>query len=146
VLSRYPLKEIPSPTKEEGSPTTLPLHRSIVHVMMYIFPRQFGLHNVFTERVDPCQTVQPFKDYTLREDEINAKYPSPDMPKIPKRLRGKTVHLVQKLQIQHSRCPYKKLLEHYCPVRLNDLKIDVADLAGFRSSNKSRRSRASAEL
>lgn len=113
---------------------------------MYIFPRQFGLHNVFTEHVDPCQTVQPFKDYTLREDEINAKYPSPDMPKIPKRLRGKAVHLVRKLQIQHGRCPYEKLLEHHCPVRLGDLKIDFADFAGFRSSNKSRHSRARWEL
>ena len=83
---------------------------------MYIFPRQFGLHNVFTDDVDPRQTVQPFKDYTLREDEINARYSSAENPKIPKRLRGQAVQLVRKLQIQHARCPYKKLLEHYCPV------------------------------
>ncbi|PCH03091.1 Reverse transcriptase [Penicillium occitanis (nom. inval.)] len=41
-----------------------------VHVMKYIFPRQFGLHNVFTSVVDSRETVQPFKDYTLREEEI----------------------------------------------------------------------------
>jgi hypothetical protein len=91
-------------------------HPSTVRVMMYIFPRQFGLHNVFTHDVDYRETSQALKDYTLREDEINLKYPSASTVKIPKRLRGKGVALVQKLQIQHRRCPYKKLLEHYCPV------------------------------
>lgn len=84
--------------------------------MMYIFPRQFGLHNVFTHEVDRRETVQPFKDYTLREDEINDIYSSPSDVKIPKRLRGKGLALVQKLQVLHVRCPYKKLLEYYCPV------------------------------
>jgi telomerase reverse transcriptase len=87
-----------------------------VRVMMYIFPRQFGLHNVFTHDVDHRETVQPLKDYTLREDEINKKYPLPSAVKIPKRLRGTAVALVRKLQIQHRRCPYKELLEYYCPV------------------------------
>ncbi|EPS41730.1 hypothetical protein H072_4367 [Dactylellina haptotyla CBS 200.50] len=44
-----------------------------VHVLKYIFPRAFGLHNVFTSTVNKADTVQQFKDYTLREDEINAK-------------------------------------------------------------------------
>lgn len=83
--------------------------------MMYIFPRQFRLHNVFTSEVDSRETVQPFKDYTLREDEINQKYDDGNV-KIPKRLRSEPIALVQKLQILHSRCPYNKLLEHYCPV------------------------------
>jgi telomerase reverse transcriptase len=91
-------------------------HQSTIHVMMYIFPRQFGLHNVFTHDVDHRETVQPFKDYTLREDEISKIYPSPSTVKIPKRLRGKAAALVQKLQVLHNRCPYKKLLEYYCPV------------------------------
>jgi telomerase reverse transcriptase len=93
---------------------------------MYMFPRQFNLHNVFTSNVDSRQTVQPFKDYTLREDEITKKYPvsakAPKVPKIPKRLRGKLVQLVQKLQIRHRRCPYKKILEYYCPVRFSSLQ------------------------
>jgi hypothetical protein len=84
--------------------------------MMYIFPRQFGLHNVFTNEVDSRQTVQPFKDYTLREDEISKKYPLPIIPKIPKRLRGRAMELVGKLQIRHRRCSYKELLERYCSV------------------------------
>lgn len=83
--------------------------------MMYLFPRQFGLHNVFTSHVDSRETVQPFKDYTLREEEIKSKYKSGKI-KIPKRLRGETIAMVRKLQILHSRCPYQKLLEHYCPV------------------------------
>ena len=41
-----------------------------IHVMKYIFPKQFGLHNAFSSAVDPRETVQPFKDYTLREREI----------------------------------------------------------------------------
>ncbi|KAK6357467.1 hypothetical protein TWF718_001777 [Orbilia javanica] len=43
-----------------------------VHVLKYIFPRAFGLHNVFTSTVDKRDTAQTFKDYTLREDEIDA--------------------------------------------------------------------------
>jgi telomerase reverse transcriptase len=84
--------------------------------MMYIFPRQFGLHNVFTSEVDSQKTVQPFMDYTLREDEISKKYPSHSPPKIPKRLRGKATELVKKMQVLHSRCSYKELIEYYCPV------------------------------
>ncbi|KAK2755546.1 hypothetical protein FQN54_006486 [Arachnomyces sp. PD_36] len=109
-----------------------------VHIMKYIFPRQFGLHNVFTSRVDTRETVQPFKDYTLREDEIeaadratcmkkgvgvtkegdggdgNAK--NPLKTKLPKRLRGELVSLIQKLQKRHTRCAYSELLKYYCPI------------------------------
>lgn len=84
--------------------------------MLYIFPRQFGLHNVFTSSVDKRETVQPFKDYTLREDEIDEKYNPESSIKIPKRLRGKAMNLVQKLLVLHSRCSYSKLIEHYCSV------------------------------
>lgn len=89
--------------------------------MMYIFPRQFGLHNVFTSTVDRQKTAQKFQDYTLREEEIAAKFPptkSGDKPaiRVPKRLRGKTMELVRKLQVLHSRCSYAELLHYYCPV------------------------------
>lgn len=89
--------------------------------MMYIFPRQFGLHNAFTSQVNPLKTAQKFQDYTLREEEITLAFPTdPDqknsrLPKIPKRLRGDAEHLVQRLQILHSRCSYLELLKHYCP-------------------------------
>jgi telomerase reverse transcriptase len=92
--------------------------------MMYIFPRQFGLHNVFTSQVDHTQTAQRFQDYTLREEEITQKFcVSQDgvqqfKAHIPKRLRGLTQDLVRKLQVFHARCSYSMLLQHYCPVRL----------------------------
>ncbi|KAI2147442.1 Telomerase reverse transcriptase [Ophidiomyces ophidiicola] len=88
--------------------------RHTLHVMKYIFPRQFGLHNVFTSAVDPKTTVQPFKDYTLREDEIAAQQ-NPN--KLPKRLRGLPLRLVQKLQKRHQRCSYVELLKYYCPIQ-----------------------------
>ena len=93
--------------------------------MKYIFPRQFGLHNVFTSRVDSRETIQPFKDYTLREIEIlsackthvrdgEENHQTPGQPRLPRRLRGLPVDLVRKLQVQHSRCSYVELLKHYC--------------------------------
>lgn len=95
-----------------------------LRIMMYMFPRQFGLHNAFTSHVDPTKTAQKFQDYTLREEEIFAKFAkngadsSPGLDvQVPKRLRGKAEHLVQRLQTFHARCSYAKLLEHYCSVR-----------------------------
>lgn len=100
-----------------------------LHLMKYIFPRQFGLHNVFTSTVDTRETVQPFKDYTLREQEIalavrqkQAKGGLAAMKgglskeQVPKRLRGLPTELIKKLQRLHARCPYNELLKHYCPV------------------------------
>lgn len=92
---------------------------------MYIFPRQFGLHNVFTSVVDRQQTAQKFQDYTLREEEIAKKFPKSaaegEKPKIkiPKRLRGKPQELVHKLQVLHGRCAYAEMLQYYCPVYLS---------------------------
>lgn len=96
-----------------------------IHVMKYMFPRQFGLHNVFTSSVDARETVQPFKDYTLREQEIalhqrqkqvkNSSLTGSPKVRLPKRLRGQAVALVKKLQKLHSRCSYTELLKHYCP-------------------------------
>ena len=99
--------------------------------MKYIFPRQFGLHNVFTSTVDSRETVQPFKDYTLREDEISRmeelkrlQRPSrtageKESTKVPKRLRGKALALVQQLQRRNQRCSYTELLRYYCPIEVS---------------------------
>ncbi|KAL8771820.1 MAG: hypothetical protein Q9194_004766 [Teloschistes cf. exilis] len=99
-----------------------PVHT--VHIMKYIFPRQFGLHNVFTSRIDARETAQPFKDYTLREHEISRKEvlsrKTSDATSglhLPRRLRGPTFHLVSRLQKLHSQCAYNELLQHYCPAR-----------------------------
>ncbi|RMZ73943.1 telomerase reverse transcriptase [Pyrenophora seminiperda CCB06] len=100
-----------------------------VHIMQYIFPRQFGLHNVFTSKVDPRETAMPFKDYTLREKEIHssmcrelgARATNPEdiarwKLRTPKRLRGEAIALVEKLRLLHQRCSYMEMLRHYCPV------------------------------
>ncbi|KAM4059685.1 telomerase ribonucleoprotein complex - RNA binding domain-containing protein [Hirsutella rhossiliensis] len=91
-------------------------------VMMYIFPRQFGLHNVFTSKVD---TAQRLGDYMSREEEIATLIPQGNNsggvppPKLPRRLRGAARHLVRRLQILHGRCSYAKTLRHYCPTHLD---------------------------
>ncbi|KAI4267754.1 MAG: hypothetical protein LQ337_008202 [Flavoplaca oasis] len=99
-----------------------PLHTA--HIMKYIFPRQFGLHNVFTSTIDRRETVQPFKDYTMREHEIiqKTRHAIPSNPSrvrsyLPKRLRGSVFDLVSRLQKQHSQCAYYELLRHYCPLK-----------------------------
>lgn len=89
--------------------------------MKYIFPRQFGLHNVFTSQVDNRQTVQPFKDYTLREDEISQSEElknARQISKVPKRLRGSPFQLVKKLQKRNQSCSFTELLKHYCPIEV----------------------------
>ena len=97
-------------------------------MLKYIFPRQFKLHNAFTSKVDSRETVQPFKDYTLREQEIarseaNLKRQSPALQhaelRVPRRLRGHCTRLVQDLQRRNSRCAYYELLKHYCPTFLD---------------------------
>ncbi|RFU75293.1 telomerase reverse transcriptase [Trichoderma arundinaceum] len=96
-----------------------------IKLMMHVFPRQFGLHNVFTSAIDTNQTAQKFHDYTHREDEINKKMGAAQgsaektLPNIPKRLKGATRDLVRRLQILHARCSYFELLRHYCPTFLD---------------------------
>lgn len=97
-------------------------------VMRYIFPAQFGLHNVFTSVVDPTESAQAFKDYTLREKEISrqkqlrtikqrlaGKHVETKSPSLPRRLRGQAFELVQRLRKRQSSCSYAALLNHYCP-------------------------------
>lgn len=98
------------------------------HIVEYLFPAQFGLHNVFTSSVDPKDTAQIFKDYTLREKEITRQQQARILkqrlagkgavvksPSLPKRLRGKALDLVQRLRKRHTTCAYAALLDHYCP-------------------------------
>jgi hypothetical protein len=117
-------------------------YQSTIHIMMYIFPREFGLHNVFTSFVDSRETVQPLKDYTLREEEIATVYGrmsnqiTTAKVRLPRRLRGEAVELVSKLRLFHSRCSYDKLLNHYCPAPVSSCHIlltSYADELGFSS-------------
>lgn len=104
--------------------------------MRYIFPRQFGLHNVFTSKVNPRETAMPFKDYTLREKDIHqcmrrdlgekatdSEQVSKWKDRIPKRLRGELVTLVTLLRTLNQRCSYTELLRHYCPVEVSNSSL-----------------------
>ncbi|UNI21054.1 RNA-directed DNA polymerase [Purpureocillium takamizusanense] len=111
-----------------------------IKVMMYMFPRQFGLHNVFTSDTNRWETTQRFQDYTLRETEIagllekHPKHPSlqgSPHPKIPKRLRGAPLGLVRKLQVLHHRCSYTELLRHHCPTFLDGRRRSRGDNSQF---------------
>ncbi|KAJ4394591.1 Telomerase reverse transcriptase [Gnomoniopsis smithogilvyi] len=125
ALNRFPV------LKKDSESADVRNHQNHAHsitnnalrIMMYIFPRQFGLHNAFTSHVDPTKTAQKFQDYTLREEEIFAKFSANCAEssqrldvRVPKRLRGKAEHLVQRLQTFHARCSYAKLMEHHCPI------------------------------
>ncbi|KAI7921925.1 telomerase reverse transcriptase [Pyricularia oryzae] len=128
VLNRYPAVSDTEKVRKggDGEPGDVArqeeMRGNTIHCMMYLFPRQFGLHNAFTSVVDHTQTSQRFQDYTLREEEIQQKYKglSPGHVSIPKRLRGAPFHLVEKMQILHRRCSYSALLKHYCPVSPTD--------------------------
>jgi telomerase reverse transcriptase len=119
-----------------------------IHILRYIFPRQFGLHNVFTSKVDRRETAMPFKDYTLREKEIHQSMcrsledKATDVKeidkwklRIPKRLRGTIVALTDRLRTLNHRCAYTELLRHYCPIKVyNTIKygrIVVLMLTGY---------------
>ncbi|KAI5927818.1 hypothetical protein F4810DRAFT_284831 [Camillea tinctor] len=124
VLNRSPYHH---PDDDKGGPTEeqeRKARQNEVHtlrVMMYMFPRQFGLHNVFTSKVNLKETSQRLKDYTLREEEIAEKFGRLGDPNVrvrtPKRLRCRANELVRRLQILHQRCSYSELLQHYCPSR-----------------------------
>lgn len=100
-------------------------HENICHILKYIFPRQYNLHNAFTSVVNKRETVQPFKDYSIREAEIRSRKrkcvemrdtaDEIENEPIPKRLRRAHV-LVGGLFKRHHHCPYRLLLDCYCPV------------------------------
>ena len=73
----------------------------------------------------------PLKDYTLREKEIHQsmcrdlgdKVNDPDEAakwklRVPKRLRGDVVLLVNKLRILNQQCSYMEMLRYYCAVKV----------------------------
>ena len=102
-----------------------------MYILMYIFPRQFGLHNVFVSTVNRQKTMQKFQDYTLREEEISKIFPAAADGKkaanhVPKRLRGKVMHLVKRLQVLHKRCSYAEMLHHYCPVSTSEWARNIS--------------------
>ena len=108
-----------------------------VHVMKYIFPRQFGLRNVFKLDSDSRNIMDDSKTFMFRESEISrleeekqrqrpqsnnefadADYAGVRSFKVPKRLRGITIELVRKLRNRNAQCSYGELLRYYCPTEV----------------------------
>ncbi|GKT48290.1 telomerase-binding protein EST1A [Colletotrichum spaethianum] len=110
----YGLRHIHAASEEEKLAVAQANERNTKKTLMYIFPRQFGLHNAFTSKIDHSKTSQKFADYTLREEEISTLSEKQRM-RLPKRLRGNAKRLVERLQLLHGRCAYAELLRHYCP-------------------------------
>ncbi|KAI5804216.1 hypothetical protein DFH27DRAFT_554881 [Peziza echinospora] len=135
----------PNPASHEFSET-----EQTQRILQYIFPRQFGLHNVFTSAVDKIETSHRFKDYTTREDEIQRKtrrgreggvYSYRPL-KVPRRLAGERVRsLVEGLRRGNEKCGYWALVRYYCPSWLCDegakdprLRLPGPEKALFSSS------------
>jgi hypothetical protein len=83
------------------------------HILKYIFPKQFGLHSVFTHATDRRETTHAFKDYTDREGEITAGTKDRD-DKVYRRLGGNVLPLIRKMQSLHRNCLYHSLIHYYC--------------------------------
>ena len=83
------------------------------HILKYIFPKQFGLHNVFTHATDRRETTHAFKDYTDRENEITGAMKGRD-EKVYRRLGSQVLPLVTKMQKLHKRCSYHAIIHYYC--------------------------------
>ena len=81
--------------------------------MKYIFPKQFGLHNVFTHATDRRDTTHAFKDYTDRENEITGAMKGRD-EKVYRRLGLRVLPLITKMQKMHQRCSYDAIIHYYC--------------------------------
>lgn len=94
------------------------------HILKYIFPRQFGLHNVFTVPTDRRETTHSCKDYTDRESEIaGASRETED--KVYRRL-GAILPLITKMQKLHQQCSYHGLINYYCSA-VEDERLDLDD-------------------
>jgi telomerase reverse transcriptase len=109
--------------------------RSTAHIMKYIFPRQFGLHNVFTCSVKKSDTSQHLHDYTNREHEIAQSDYAKELKRprirgsstiaslnLPKRLRGQGFALVQAFRKRHGQGAHTELLRYYCPRQVSIIR------------------------
>jgi len=96
--------------------------------MKYIFPKQFGLHNVFTHVTDRRETTHAFKDYTDRENEITGAPKSRD-EKVYRRLGSRILPLVTKMHKLHKRCSYDATIHYYCSSaseRTRDTELELS--------------------
>ncbi|KAM0789504.1 hypothetical protein ACM66B_000323 [Microbotryomycetes sp. NB124-2] len=91
------------------------------HLAKYIFPRQFGLHNPFTEkRANAKFDILP--DYEDREDDIKQLGPV----KTPERVK-RVLPLLSRMILLHGRCNYRKVLDKLAPSKTKT-SADVAEM------------------
>ncbi|KIM27505.1 hypothetical protein M408DRAFT_71166, partial [Serendipita vermifera MAFF 305830] len=81
-------------------------------VAKYIFPRQYGLHNVFMFEKE--KGSWSFRDYSSRETELK-KYDA--TLKTPRRVHH-TMPLVVQLVDRHRRTNYHAILERACSLKV----------------------------
>ncbi|THH09180.1 hypothetical protein EW146_g8757 [Bondarzewia mesenterica] len=91
------------------------------HLSKYIFPRMYGLSNVFS-LPSPPRPSSKLPDYIDREDEIKSKGPC----KTPERLKSVIDHL-EKMVYRHGKCGYIALRDLTCPSKLKDDKQKPLD-------------------
>ena len=82
-------------------------------VLMYMWPREHGLHNALTSQTDRWKTREKWPDYTNRDEEIRRK----GSARTPKRLQAVS-RLVAILLAKHDQLNYAKLLQYCCPSAL----------------------------
>ncbi|CBQ68186.1 conserved hypothetical protein [Sporisorium reilianum SRZ2] len=114
TASSSPLTRRTVASKQDVKMQEIQFHeRRTRHLAKYVFPRQFGLHNVFTGARDLNTTTQPFRDYTVREVEIKAL----GARRTPKALRA-VLPVLAKILARHDRLNYRALLDRCCPSRV----------------------------
>ncbi|SCV70113.1 BQ2448_1507 [Microbotryum intermedium] len=119
VLTRLPAMFPPAPHQTETDAGQL--LGGARHLAKYIFPRQFGLHNVFTFP-KPRLNSEVVSDHHDREIEIKAGQKASSSPKLgtiktPARVKP-TLPMLQRMMLLHSRCRYRKMLDRYCPKKV----------------------------
>lgn len=90
-------------------------------VAKYIFPRQYGLHNVFMFEKE--KGSWSFRDYSSRETELK-KYDA--TLKTPRRVHH-TMPLVVQLVDRHRRTNYHAILERACSLKSKEKTISADD-------------------
>ncbi|GAA6058467.1 hypothetical protein JCM3770_002740 [Rhodotorula araucariae] len=116
ILTRLPTI-FPLDTLPAAPPPQAITEAPVRHLAKYIFPRQFGLHNVFTsEKARNSFEILP--DYLDREAEIKRH----GSMKTPHRIK-RVLPLLGRLVTLSSRCNYRKLLDRRCPSKMSHKRL-----------------------
>lgn len=119
----------PLPTDASSAPIKFHEARAR-HLAKYVFPRQFGLHNVFTSPKS-SGSYELLPDYDDREVDIKvsssglgelisadpARSQKLGKVKTPPRLKG-ALELMQRMGQLHDKYKYRKVLDRLCPSKV----------------------------